>query len=204
MNKRIFAGVGLSLIIGVVIFLSIDRRSKEDKMLDAISWFIYEQTSDFEDYKALEFVEITNEMLLGDVAFKKQFEVVQDTVKRKASLLQAYNKLPESWSLQFNQFEELRPDQIDDYLKLNAKLDIALNSIEDKKAKQQIEKKFKPALNLIEAKLQALNLSIYSIDLSAKETVHYLHRFALDGKEHLSVFEVDTETQNVISYKRIG
>lgn len=204
MNKKILAGVGIGLILAIVVFLNVDSRSDEDKMLDAISWFIYEQTGDFEDYKALEFVEITNEMLLGDVDFKRQFEVVQDTVKQKTTLLQAYNKLPESWSSQIDQFEELKPDQLDDYLKFNAKLDMALSAVEDRQTKEQIEKQLQPALNLIEAKLQALNLSIFSIDLSAKETLYYLHRFALDGNEQLSVFEIDSETQNVISYKRIG
>ena len=191
-------------IIGVCTFVLLDRKSEEEKMLDAISWFIYEQTSEFEEYQALEFIEITNEMLLGDVVLKEQLAVVKDTLKQKSNFLRAYDKLPISWNEELRQFEELRPDQMDEYLKMNSKLNMALNNLEDNETVEKILKKESMALEIIEAKLQALNLSIYSIDLSANQSIHYLHKFALDGVEQLSVFEIDTQSQEVISYKRIG
>ena len=40
--------------------------------------------------------------------------------------LKAYNKLPKSWAEEIAEFGELKPDQIDDYLKINSKLNIAL------------------------------------------------------------------------------
>ena len=83
MNKKIFAGIGLSLILATVIFMNYDRRTEEEKMLDAISWLIYEQSGEFENYNALELVEITNEMPMLDEQLKTQLTVVQDTVKQK-------------------------------------------------------------------------------------------------------------------------
>ncbi len=204
MNKKILGGLIVMTIIGVCAFVLLDRKSEEEKMLDAISWFIYEQTGEFEEYQALEFIEITNEMLLGDVVLKEQLAVVKDTLKQKSNFLRAYDKLPKSWNEELHQFEELQPDQMDEYLKMNSKLNMALNNLEDHETVEKILKKESMALEIIEAKLQALNLSIYSIDLSANQSIHYLHKFALDGVEQLSVFEIDTQSQEVISYKRIG
>ena len=96
------------------------------------------------------------------------------------------------------------PDQIDDWIKLNAKLDLALSSLDEAQRLAPILAMEEKALNLIEAKLNALNLSIFNIDLSGNEIVHYLHRFALDGEEQLSVFEIDTKSKSVLSYKLIG
>lgn len=204
MNKKLL-GVFISIIfISICAFILFDRKSDEEKVLAAISWFIYEQTGEFEQYRALEFIEITNEMLLNDIALKEQLTIAQDTLREKSRILEAYHKLPKSWAKEVAQFEGLKPDQIDDYLKINAKLNIALKAINVPNAKEAILSKQEHALQLIEAKLNALNLSVYSIDLSAQNSIHYLHRFALDGKEVLSVFEIDVQTQKIISYKNIG
>lgn len=204
MNKKILAGTLITLLLAVVLFLNYDRKSKEEKLLDAISWFIYQNNGEFEDYRALEFIEITNEMLLQDVQLKTQLAVVQDTLKQKTQLLHANRKLPKSWQEEVDAFEEIQPDQMDEFLQLNAKLNLALGSIAPSEQISLIKQRENNALSLISAKLEALNLSIYGIDLSGKQHVYYLHRFAIDAQEQLSVFEVDTETQSVNSYKRIG
>ncbi len=204
MNKKIFAGLGISLILAIVLFMKVENRTAENEMLDAISWFIYAESGAFEDYDALEFIEITNEMLLQDLQLKAQLAVAEDTLKRKVTLLDHLQRLPESWHKEIGQFQQLLPDQIDDWIKLNAKLDLALSSLDEAQRLAPILAMEEKALNLIEAKLNALNLSIFNIDLSGNEIVHYLHRFALDGEEQLSVFEIDTKSKSVLSYKLIG
>lgn len=204
MNKKIFAGIGLSLILAVVVFLNIDRRSDEQRMLDAISWFIYSQTGEFDDYDALDFIKIDNEMLLEDIQLKTQLEVLQDTLSRKVTLLNNHQKLPDDWQREVAGMNKIKPDQIDDWMKLNAKLDLALSPLNEHMRLAPLLAKEEQALDLIKTKFMALNLSVYSIDLSGEKSVHYLHRFALDGEEILSVFEIDAQTDEVISYKQIG
>lgn len=205
MNKKIFAALGLSLILAIVVFLTVDRRSKEEKMLDAISWFIYQNSGEFEDYKALEFIEITNEMLLKDVQLKTQLAVVQDTLKQKAQLLHANQKLPNSWQKEVNAFEQsIQPDQMDEILKLNAKLNLAIESMEHTPQIENIQQREHAAIEMISTKLAALNLSIYGIDLSGQENLYYLHRYAIDSQHLLSVFEIDAATQSIKSFKQIG
>lgn len=204
MNKKVFAAISLAIIAGIVIFMNVDSRSAEQKRLDAITWFIYSQTGDFDNYEVLDFLEITNDMLLQDVQLKAQIGVVQDTLSEKLSLLHTYHKMSETWLSTASQFQNMQPDQLDEWMKFNAKLDLALSALNETERLKRIKKQEAKALDLIEAKLQALNLSIRSIDLSGEKSIHYLHRFALDGKEALSVFEIDTKTDEVISYKEIG
>ena len=44
MNKKIFAGLGISLILAIVLFMKVENRTAENEMLDAISWFIYAES----------------------------------------------------------------------------------------------------------------------------------------------------------------
>jgi hypothetical protein len=204
MNKKIFASISLSLVLAITIFINVDTRSREVKILDAIGWFIYEETGNFETYKAIELIEITNELLIGDIAFKRQLLVLQDTVKQKASLLQINGRFPDKWRSNVAALYKIQPDELDDWLSVKAKLDLAFTSIDMTDQFKSILEKEDKALEVIQHKLQALNLSIHSIDLSAEERIHYLHRFTIDGDERLSVFELDVSTHNVLSYQRIG
>lgn len=203
MNKRIFASIGIGCIAAILVFLNHQKKSKEDRFLDAISSFIYNEAGDFERYDALELIPITNELLLEDVQLKNQLAVVKDTLAEKVSLLKSHAKFPKSWADEVKSFQQLVPDQIDDWIRLKAKIDLALTAIEDNRLALLIHKET-VALNLIEAKLNALNLSVYCVDLSGQDHIHYLHRFALDGEEVLSVFELDADKKEVISYKAIG
>lgn len=203
MNKKIFAAFGLLLISGIVIFINVDTRTTEQQRLDAIAWFIYSQTGEFDNYEALYFLEITNEMLLEDLQLRTQIAVVADTLNQKVTLLEHFDKLPESWHHEIAQFNQLQPDQIDEWMQFKVKIDLPLIALDDHRVQPILEKET-AALDLIEAKLHALNLSIHSIDLSGEKSIHYLHRFALDGKEAFSVFEIDANTDEVISYKEIG
>lgn len=204
MNKKILGGAMIVIIASTALFMNLDRRSDEDKLLDAISWFIYEQSGAFEDYKAIELFEVTNDMLLNDIQLRTQIEVVKDTLSQKVSLLKDNRQLPKSWLSEVEQFNALVPDQIDDLIKLNAKINLALSAIEGSPRKDAILLKEQRAMELIEGKLNALNLSIFSIDLSGEQSTHYVHRFSIDGVEQLSVFELDANSKEVISFKLIG
>jgi len=204
MNKKILGSLMALVVIATIIFMNLDRRSEKEKLIDAVSWFIYEQNGEFDEYKAIELFEVTNEVLLADVQLKTQIEVVRDTLSQKVNLLNAYGQFPQAWLSEVEKFNALVPDQLDDLIKLNAKVDLALTAIEDSQRKEAIFLREQKAMELIEGKLNALNLSIFSIDLSGAHSIHYVHRFSIDGKEQLSVFELDTESKEVISFKLIG
>ena len=204
MNKKIIISLLIFLFIGSSTFVCFYKKSKEEHLLDAISWFIYEQTGSFDSYQALELQEITNEMLLEDRLLAKQLNVLQDTLRQKVSLVSSIRPIPKKWMTQINELDHFQPDQIDDWLKVKQKLDLALGNEKYLAGLASLMAKEEQALDIIASKLNALNLSVYSIDLSAQESIHYLHRFTLDGVELLSVIELDLENYQVLSYQQIA
>lgn len=204
MKKRIFSISISCFVLGIALWLHVERKSKEEHLLDAISWFIYEQTGSFDSYQALELQEITNEMLLEDRLLAKQLNVLQDTLRQKVSLVSSIRPIPKKWMTQINELDHFQPDQIDDWLKVKQKLDLALGNEKYLAGLASLMAKEEQALDIIASKLNALNLSVYSIDLSAEESIHYLHRFTLDGVELLSVIELDLDNYQVLSYQQIA
>lgn len=205
MNKTFRKNAMLALALALFALLSCDRRSEEEKRVDAIAAFVMDYAHNYNSYKVVDLKKIDEAYLEGQQIIKSSLKILQDTTRTKLSYLALSNSQMDmtklvSWS------EKLPIDAVDSYLTESAKVDRLLNQ-HWKNAPTELvlaRQNEATALNSLNDALALFNLSIYSINLGEGSSSLYYHQFEVDGMEKAAIFEVDNEAFDVIAYKELG
>ncbi|PIQ49614.1 MAG: hypothetical protein COW03_04480 [Cytophagales bacterium CG12_big_fil_rev_8_21_14_0_65_40_12] len=210
MKRKIFQLFTWGLLV-ILAICSCDLRSDEDKFQSEIRFFILEHLENPSEYSPLSFQRIDNAFLSSNQALATSIIAVQDTVRTKLSL--ASNLLQEGKNGIMHRFlaanDNFEFDLLDELIFENVRLDKQMEKssaktnssvLEEYKLQQQL---FNDQISILNQQLNALNLSVFHMDLSGKTSVHYLHQYQLEDQPLTTVFELSTENLEVLSFKDI-
>lgn len=195
------------LLLGAMVafvFLSCDKRTDEEKWEAQIRSFFYEYKEDVQAYVPLRYQKIDLAFLENQDLIKDALLVLQDTTRQRVRQLHLANLSDEVEHI--SAFSEpFHIDKIDDYLKLRASAEGRLSRKQKTHSEtyQQALALEQSALDNLESLLSQFNLSIYSIDFE-NDPVIYFHEYRMDNKDRSAVFELDRESEAVISFREIG
>lgn len=186
------------------VFLSCDKRTDEEKWEAQIRSFFYEYKEDVQAYVPLRYQKIDLAFLENQDLIKDALLVLQDTTRQRVRQLHLANLSDEAEHI--SAFSEpFHIDKIDDYLKLRASAEGRLSRKQKTHSEtyQQALALEQSALDNLESLLSQFNLSIYSIDFENNPVI-YFHEYRMDNKDRSAVFELDRESEAVISFREIG
>ena len=198
---KILKNISLALVLASLSLACHKSNTDEDRQR-AISFFIMEMADDFDSYLPTNFQKIDVDFLESQIAIYEQFVIVQDTTQKRLQLIDCFNlKLPDQQA--FFRKANYHLDDVDELLIFNAQLDLILESSNHSLDKDVLLSE-KVALQRLNKYLGLYNLSIYALDLSGKENTYYYHKFELGGELKEAIFEIDHQTENILSFKEIG
>tara|TARA_R110001599_G_scaffold227688_2_gene426748 strand:+ start:516 stop:1148 length:633 start_codon:yes stop_codon:yes gene_type:complete len=210
MKRKALSNGILGVMLLALSLTACDQRNDEDKFQAEIRYFILEHLENDIAYKPVRFQRIDNNFLSSDMTLMTSVLAIQDTVRTKLNLALDYSVVFESPLI--NDFlgmeNNFEIDLIDELILENIKLDNALKAKinhkplpENYRAQQQL---FTDQLFDINNALSHFNLSAYHIDLSGNASTFYLHEYQLNqGQSITTVFELDTKSLEVLSFKDI-
>ncbi len=201
MSLKFFKNAGLLLVVASL-FFACNQGKGEDDRERAISFFIMEMAEDYESYLAKDFQKIDVDFLENQMVIYEQFAIVQDTTQRR---LQLVDKLNLELSEELNEFRKssYSIDEVDELLQFNAQLDLVLNESNESLENQLLASET-AALHQLNEFLGLYNLSVFALDLSGEKKSYYYHKFELAGETREAIFEIDHQTEAILSYKEIG
>ena len=182
---------------------------------EVIGEFIADNLEEGTTYRPIVVKRIDESMLLSQPAVNEAYATIIDSIGNQLELLSG-----QYISLDFqNQLQaatdfssQLNLQNLVDYMPLDAALKRVAKKPGhlDKKqmaALYQEETRMHTAINELNAALGQYNLSVFSLDLGEESNPIYWHRFELSNElgssEHISVFELENESGEVLSFKEI-
>lgn len=189
-----------------------DQRNDGDRFQAEIRYFILEHLEDDIAYRPVRFQRIDNSFLSSDVTLMTSVLAIQDTVRTKLNMALDHSVVFESSVINaFLGMEDgFEIDLIDELILENIKLDNAV------KAKLKLNEQPFPKSYLVQQQLftdqlfdinntlSHFNLSAYHMDLSGRKSIFYIHEYQLNQAQSITtIFELDTESLEVLSFKDI-
>ena len=210
--------IGNLVLVGLLVTLAlsyIDFGQKSLSYEGYISDYIRQNLAPETEYTPLSFDKVDEDYLLSQEDVTASLALIADTIGRQLNLLKGLfisTEFQGSLEKANDYLAQMDLGNVKRYLNIDAELKRHIKRAggldhPTRSALHEQEVKLLDAINELNASLGRYNLSIFSIDFSEINTVHYLHRYKLKDRFGTSIaqtmFELDIDSKEIVSFKDI-